>query len=372
MFIRELELNNFQKHSHLKLEFTDKVNILYGESDAGKSCIIRAIKWIFFNQGKDVRKEETKKTSVKVTLDNNVTVEKIKSNTVNAYILYKDGEEKRFDSIGKTIPEEIKNALQVRTVEVDKNSINLNVADQITLPFLIGESATFRSKLFNKLTGNDITDKVFQSLNKDILQINRETKLEEEHLKEQEVQLKETEIEKDKIDETYEIFYDKYERLKTLYERYEKIKIYAEELNNINSNLEDTNKKLKDIKSIPEKVLTDLNEEAIKLDKLLDLNNKIISIKEKIKITKEKLANANIPEVDIDILKEKCKELERLRDLYSRILDIERIEVESDCDIDRYSDLIKSNEEKYKKILKEIRICPFYEKKCPLNKEVKS
>ena len=180
MWIHQLILKNFQKHSDLTLDFISGVNVLYGKTEAGKSCIRRAFSWLFFGipQGNVIRKENTKKTSVKGILNNGISVERIKSASVNAYILNIPGKkEQRFDSVGRKIPEEIQLALKTSLIEIDKETINLNIADQIALPFLMDESGTFRSKLFNKITGSEITDKVLQDLNKDILKISREEKI---------------------------------------------------------------------------------------------------------------------------------------------------------------------------------------------------
>jgi len=188
IWIKKLELINFQKHADLTIPLVNGINVIHGASFAGKSCVVRAIKWLFFNEPKGdvVRKEEgdkfTKKTSVKITFENNgkeITVERVKSNSINSYIVY-DGEKKEppYNSVGKTIPDDIKKLLGVSTFNIDKDSLILNVANQITLPFLFDKSGTFRMKLFNKLTGASIIDKVFQSLNKDILQLNRKEKSE--------------------------------------------------------------------------------------------------------------------------------------------------------------------------------------------------
>lgn len=370
MWIQSIELNNFKKHSKLVLEFTDKLNVIYGESDTGKSCIIRAIKWVFFNEGKDVRKENTKKTSVKVTLDNDVVVEKIKSNTVNAYVLYKDGEEKRFDAIGKIIPEEIQKALKVSTVDIDKKSIILNIADQITLPFLVGETATLRAKLFNKLTGNDITDKVFTSLNKDILKIGRETKLETEHLKEQELKLQEIQLEKNKIEKLHKEFSDKYKIVKELSKKYENLNEYLKKSNEINEDLKETEDKLKTLKYIPEDLLKGLDESVNKLEKFNVLIKKIKEVKEELENTEKEIKSLLFPKVDINVLKEKHDRLEKLKNKFSQLLEIEGDAEMSDYKIDKYKDLIKEGNKKYKEILKQIKVCPFYKKVCPLNKEI--
>lgn len=175
MFIQHLSLKNFQKHSSLDIDFTDKFTVLYGPTDAGKSTVIRAIKWVLFNEpkGDSLIREGAKSASVTILFSNGVEVERKKSKTVNSYTLRKDGKETVFETVGKTIPQEIKDALQIYPFETEEETIFLNIAGQLEMPFLCEKSGITRGKIFNKLTGNDIADKVIQGLNKDILACGR-------------------------------------------------------------------------------------------------------------------------------------------------------------------------------------------------------
>lgn len=184
--VNSLELVNFQKHSKLKIDFKNGINVLYGNSHSGKSCIVRALRWIFFNDinSNAIRKEGTKETSVKVYLENGIWVERIKSDKKNQYSFQKDGTVHTFDAVGKDIPQEVKEILKVRTVEVDGQELNLNVSNQLDSPFLIGKeyTPTFRAKLFNLLTGNEFQDKIFKELNSDSRTLNSLEKSEGEEV----------------------------------------------------------------------------------------------------------------------------------------------------------------------------------------------
>ena len=102
--LKFITLNNFQAHKKLTIDFNDKVNTITGLSNAGKSCIRRAIDWVCFCLSiseKDLRKEGTKSTSVIIGFNNDVEIEKVRSNSINRYILRKpDEEEQTFDSFG--------------------------------------------------------------------------------------------------------------------------------------------------------------------------------------------------------------------------------------------------------------------------------
>lgn len=221
MFIKSLILKNFQKHSDLRLDFINGVNILYGSSDAGKSCIRRAIEWVVQNENIDgIRKTGTKQTSVCITLDNDIEIEKVRSQSINRYILRKDGIEKVFDSIGKSIPEEIKEALSIYPIEVDGEQIYLNSQPQIGLPFLFDKSPSFRMKLFNKLTGNDVLDTLFGQFNKDILRIKRNFKEETETFENRQNLLIQKQKDKEKAEALHSRVKTRLEKIKMLYDKY--------------------------------------------------------------------------------------------------------------------------------------------------------
>ena len=74
-YIASIELVDFQIHKELKVDFTDGINVLIGASGKGKSCIRRAIEWCLFNKSIDgIRREGSKKTSVKITLANELSL----------------------------------------------------------------------------------------------------------------------------------------------------------------------------------------------------------------------------------------------------------------------------------------------------------
>lgn len=360
MFIKKLILNYFQKHDYLELNFIDGVNIVSGKTDSGKSCIVRAIKWVFFGEPKGdvVRKEGTKKTSVEVTLDDGTIIEKIKSTSVNAYILKVGEEVKRFDAVGKTIPEEILKVLKSRTIRINNEEIIFNIADQISLPFLLDKSGSFRMKLFNQLTGNDIIDKVFQGLNRDILHIGKEERIEKEHLEEQEKNLKELIEKKKKVEKVYNLFIIPYNKLKEKLSTYEKVNDYSQELNTINKGLGKLKLQLNGIHTIKENKLLNLDQKIERLEYLNELLYKIKIIKKELLNIEEQLKKTLIPKLNIKILREKIEKLVKYQKFITQLNDIITTDNILITKIDNATKQIKIDVEKYKLLLKESGICP--------------
>ena len=281
MHITSVTLNNFQRHAHFEANFSKEMNIIVGEGDLGKSTIARAIKWVAFGEPKGdcVRKEGTKKTSVKLTRENGTTVERIKSASVNAYVLNIEGEDEvRFDTIGRSIPEEVVEALGVHSFEVDDENIILNVADQISMPFLMDKSGTFRMKLFNQLTGNDVIDKVFKSFNKDILRSGKESKLEETHLEEIQIKLVEVSEKKKILSEQYEKFKVSFEKVKTMTKQLEYFSGYDKRLKELKSKQEESEAILTNFKTVKSEIFEDIKIKLNKYDKLTQIKAKLQTI----------------------------------------------------------------------------------------------
>lgn len=373
IWIKNIELKNFQKHADLTISLVNGVNVIHGDSYTGKSCAVRPIKWVFFNEPKGdvVRKEEgdkfTKKTSVKITFENNgkeIIVERVKSNSINSYIVYKgDKKDKVYDSVGKTIPEDVKKLLGVSTLDIDKESLILNVANQITLPFLFDKSGTFRMKLFNKLTGASIIDKVFQSLNKDIFGLNRKEKSEKEHLTETKTNLEKTKVEVEEKQKFHGKFSGKYNQLKKTLEKYKTLKTYMLELKNIDSGLLDTEEKLKNIKSIDEEKLAILRYSAEQLEKLQTFSDEYEQLDKNLKTVNNDLNNIKIANIDTVDLKVKAEKIERLRKIKIELETAEKGIANTENKITTCSDKIETDKQLYKELLKKCGTCPTCNKK---------
>ena len=48
--IKKLHIRNFQSHKDSRLIFSDGVNVIVGNSDSGKSAILRALNWVITNR----------------------------------------------------------------------------------------------------------------------------------------------------------------------------------------------------------------------------------------------------------------------------------------------------------------------------------
>lgn len=356
--LKKLEITNFQKHSHLEINFVQGVNVIYGQTHAGKSCIRRALDVLYFNNWKpSYRKIGTKKTSIKGTFDNGVQVERINSASVNAYILYINGEEKRFDNFGRNIPEEVLKVLKTTTIEVDKDKLNLNIAKQNKY-FLINESGSFRSKLFNKLTGSDIVDKALQGLNKDILRVNRENKSEKESLEEKQKQLEDLTKQKLKVESTYNKISKIFTDLKEKQEKYNRLTDYLEKLDNVRNEIRQVNDSLKEIRLIDNQVIIDLNDKINKLSNYSELSNSLKNNKQELDKVNHEIKQLKIPEIDIKTLKDKVERLSKLNGFKDKLEDIQISREKIILEIVKTKAKIENYQTNYKETLRKFGKCP--------------
>ena len=374
MNITQLELNNFQKHEHLLLDFTKGVNVIVGATDCGKSTVIRAIRWIFYPdqlRGEVVRKTGSKKTSVKVILDSGTIIERIKTSTVNSYKLTVKGEEKEYNATGGTLPSDIQDIIKFIPVEIDQTKIILNIANQIAMPFLLDVSGTFRQKLFNKLTGNDILDQAMQGLNKDILQVGRDEKSVTQQVEELSSSLGNIKKQREIAENLSILFGKQVNEIKILNDKLATLTELQVSLNKVNNQLFETKKSISLIKSIPEEIIKSIKLNIIKFDNYLTIQKEINKVNNELKIVNKSLSTIKIPNIDIKKFINDSLRLEKLIKWKENLTCVNNSLQLCKPKIEDCNKIIIKKELEKKELLKNIKICPFHNVECPLNKEIK-
>lgn len=172
--IEWVELVNFQKWDHLKINFSEGINIFSGRSAVGKSAVIRAIMWCIFNKTDhaEIRKYRvdafgnvekdnkgkilfTKETVVRIGVDGHI-VERYCSSTKNIYKL----DDEVFTAFGKSVPTPIKNLFNISEISLQEQFDSL---------FMVADSSgNSIAKTLNSLASLDIMDNLLQTVNQDI------------------------------------------------------------------------------------------------------------------------------------------------------------------------------------------------------------
>jgi len=164
--IKQLKIKNFQSHKDSTFDFDAGLNIIAGQSDSGKSAVIRALNWVITNKpGGDSFcsnfKKKKEKTEVTITLDSGDTVKRIKGGTTNSYFL----NDTEFKAMGQSVPDEISDIFNIN---------ELNNQSQHDSPFLLSESAGEVTRKLNKIVNLEVMDKVLSECNSQRLKVNRE------------------------------------------------------------------------------------------------------------------------------------------------------------------------------------------------------
>ena len=120
--LKRIELKNFQSHEYSDIYLHDKVNVIIGPSDSGKTAIIRGVKWVLFNEpsGNDFMRKGTNDTSVTLYFSNNLIVKRGRTKSKNYYELtLPTGTVERFEGFGREVPEEVKELTVIKKVKLD-------------------------------------------------------------------------------------------------------------------------------------------------------------------------------------------------------------------------------------------------------------
>lgn len=146
--IKSLALQNFQSHSESLLEFDPGINILIGDSDSGKTAILRALNWVLTNRptGEAFRRNGSDKTIVTVDTSDG-SVSRVRSNKDNFYL---DGSGEKLAAIGTSVPEQV-----LKLLKMDPD---VNIQRQLDAPFLLSCSPGEVAQRLNTSVGLDEID----------------------------------------------------------------------------------------------------------------------------------------------------------------------------------------------------------------------
>lgn len=166
--IRRVTIRDFQRHELLRVDLDQGVTAIVGPSDAGKSSVIRAVRWVLFNEplGFQMIRDGAKCARVCLTFDDGTYVERKRGKKVNRYEVGDgNGPTEQYDDFGRGVPEIVALRLGVRPVELAGRLRELNCQTQHEPPFMLGWTARERSAVLDLLAGNDVLDEVVRRLN---------------------------------------------------------------------------------------------------------------------------------------------------------------------------------------------------------------
>lgn len=176
----KMELENFQCHEKTTLEFDKRLNVIVGESDKGKSSIIRAFEFVFgeaASAAKEYIRYGADYASVKLYMDNGIIVERRvekKSNGFNGYNIYSPIDGKWVKSNTKNTPA-IQELLGYSQMVIDeKTHFSINFLNQDDNHFFIGRNTTptMKAKIIGTVYKTHYADSVLRDLENDFKKSN--------------------------------------------------------------------------------------------------------------------------------------------------------------------------------------------------------
>lgn len=144
--IQNLKIRNFLSISKADIEFHEGINVIVGESFAGKSNIFRAIEEVVIEPGTHVVRAGKSKAIINATINNHI-IKRAKGKGTNSY---KVGETK-YSSVGRSIPDEIKDAVNVSWLD----KICVSISPQTAPRFLLDASPSVAAKALASISGLD-------------------------------------------------------------------------------------------------------------------------------------------------------------------------------------------------------------------------
>lgn len=185
--IEAIKLKGFQSHTASFFHLGPGLNVITGPSDAGKTAIIRAVKWVAFNEptGEAFLNQTVGEAEVEITLTNGVTITKRRKSKKTSYKLSTVPEP--FEK--SEVPLEVQQALGITKQTFGDFVTALNFAYQLEAPFLISETASAGAKILGKLAGTEAVDLAIKDVSKDTYAARQERSQAEKEIEKIEYQL---------------------------------------------------------------------------------------------------------------------------------------------------------------------------------------
>lgn len=178
--INELQIQNFQSHKDTELKLSPGVNAIVGLSDAGKSSIIRALRWAIENRpaGEAMRSDWGGDTIITIDVDvpfentkekSYQIISRVRTKKWNGYNLTGD----EFKAIKSEVPEEIQQALNISAV---------NLQQQHDRAFLLTNSSGEVAQHFNRIANLEAIDNATKAVRSALREHEQNIKTGQTHL----------------------------------------------------------------------------------------------------------------------------------------------------------------------------------------------
>jgi DNA repair exonuclease SbcCD ATPase subunit len=344
--IRDLTIRNFLSHKNTRLQFDKGVNVFVGQSYAGKSSVIQAIRWLINNRpsGDSFRSFWGGTTKVSMTTTEGDRVQRIKSNKLNEYRI---NDKEPYRAFGTDVPDDVKKTL---------NFGEINLATQFEPHFLISRSSGEIAQYFNRIAGLDQIDEGVKNVNKWIRQIQSEKEADEKEKVRKQEDLKQYE-DLDEIEAKVKKL-EKFEQKKEDYDKeIENIAHYIETIETLDREIENIEKKIEAEDKVNEIIELYQKRDSIAADieELYEYRDTIEVVEKEIEDNSKKVkAESKINEIT-DLIDRRDEIESSVSDLYKLKYDIEKIGSDIEATENKLNELEEEFHENYS------GVCPLCE-----------
>lgn len=292
LMIVTVNVKGFQSHVDSQFNLSPGLTVLTGPTDSGKTALIRAIRWVAFNEpaGENFVNQATGEAIVTITLDDGTEIIKgrKKGGRTVYHLVPVIGKRQIFEQAD--VPPEVTAALGITRQTFGDFETALNFAFQLDAPFMISEPPSAGAKVLGKIAGTEIVDQALKSVAKDTYGA-RQDKLQADKRIEQ---LTEDLKEYDSVDqlkeqvEACETLLDKFEQLRG---KHELLAMLERNKARSDEHLAKLDAELQRYVSLPaaEQSLQDVEAGAQRLQLLIDLSQKHGQLETAISKCKEEL-----------------------------------------------------------------------------------
>jgi DNA repair exonuclease SbcCD ATPase subunit len=303
--LNKIALRNFQKHQDLTLDLED-ITTVVGESDAGKSSVIRALRWACFNdsQGNAFFHIGTDACAVKLRIDDDIIVTRSKGKE-NKYVLKDGSDAEEFKAVNRDVPPDIQAILNI--------SQELNFQSQHDAPFWLTISAGALTKQLNGIVDLDFMDRVQAAAKAKLQEIERGIKNTKDEILKNQVTI-----------QTLDFLPEAYKELEVIEALEEQHTKAQSDLNRLDTLYQQINDAIEAHADCSSKVTT-LKSRMVDCKKIIDTQDQIDTIKEQVDQLKGFIKlhkDSSKPQPPLDLLDEwntKNTELTTLQSLLDKI-----------------------------------------------------
>lgn len=182
--IHSVRLENFQSHLDSYIEFDKGLNVLVGQSDSGKTAVLRGIRWALYNQprGTDFIRVSGDFVRVTVTFDNGTEISRERTSSKNRYTVRQpEKEDLILEGFGIHVPIEVLEAHGMGHMRIDTDhELSIHLSQQLDGPFLLEQTSSVRAKTLGRISGAHFLDMAIRETTKDVSQLNQRMKREQE------------------------------------------------------------------------------------------------------------------------------------------------------------------------------------------------